>query len=152
MNNGTLKRAFISSIIISAVCLPVWVVTFVTLPHDLWWLIIAIPFFGGLNWLIILCHLNVADLYLDKANGTLIIMTLFKEKTVPLKDLEIKGYHFWPSWSGAKLHTSIGSIPVYYTAKNCRAIFNLLLAKGYPHMDRFLEAVNNNNWGIWVSY
>ena len=54
--------------------------------------------------LLFLGSINVADLYLDEANGILITMTLLKEKTVPLKDLEIRGYYFWPSSTGAELY------------------------------------------------
>jgi hypothetical protein len=79
-------------------------------------------------WVYRLTRPNVADLRLDEANGILTVRTLFREKTVPLKDFEIEGYQKEKN-GHIQLFTGGQTISMFGTTKNRRVLSALLKAK-----------------------
>ena len=89
-------------------------------------------------WIYRLTRPNVADLRLDEANGILTIRMLFREKTVPLKDLEIKG-HQKEKNGHIQLFTGTGTISIFGTTKNRRVLSALLKAENVEPTDQSVE-------------
>ena len=125
-----------------AIGFTVWVAIALTAEPDSGWvgLLVSIPGFSLIWWGLFLCSINVADLYLDEAGETLTIMTLFKEKTVSLKDLEITYYRI--KGIGLELFTNMGTIHVYHMPGNMHVTYKMFKMKGFDRIDQFVKDAN----------
>ena len=89
----------------------------------------------------------ISDLYLDEANGILTAKARFREKVMPLKDMEIFGYDVRvASNAGLTIYTNLGTIRAYSTTKNWLAAYRLFKIKNFNRANKFVEDVNR--WGI----
>ena len=146
MNNVKAKPLFIFALVVTVIIFVMWIVSILAYPSIMNGSILTFPFLLIYSWILLLNIANFADLYLDETNGILTVMKLFKERTVPLKDLEIKRYTVG-SHGIMRIYTNMGNIRVYFVIKNWRIFCKLFEARNPKLIEPFLKDVKQRNGG-----